>query len=381
MSTSTVWRSQSALLPPSAKHADRIDNLDLVRALAIAVVVVYHATMEMRVSDFAHLLSSAGQYGVDLFFVLSGYLIGGLYWKEHREFGDVSRARFIARRALRTMPPYFVALALSYLAVRVARQEPFDVGYLIFAQNYYLKVPFFFASWSLCIEEHFYLTLPLLLGAVISRSRRLAPVFLIMAWLVSLACRVASVDASPFEQPFGYYLTATHLRLDGLALGVLASYCALHAPAIFVRAAKWRTAIFVVAATVPLSLPWITPWARYVLGYALLALAFMFLVGVGASQPGWTLSRLRITRLVAGTSYSIYLTHVLVIHAIAAVLGQRLQLNQLLVWMIMIVASLAVGYVFHRAVERPAILLRDKLVQRRRASANINVEPIVPVPS
>src|SRR5438128_1741237 len=84
-----------------------------------------------------------GQYGVDLFFVLSGWLIGGIYWKEQARFGDVDLLRFWSRRWLRTIPPYLVALMLSWLAVFAERRETFDWGYLAFIQNYYHMMPFF----------------------------------------------------------------------------------------------------------------------------------------------------------------------------------------------------------------------------------------------
>jgi len=108
---------------------DRVDNLDLIRACAILFVLLYHSVqMATGTAGFA----AFGEFGVDLFFVLSGYLIGGLYWREHQQFGSVARLRFIARRALRTMPPYFVAMAIAYMAVRLYRDESFDFRYLFF---------------------------------------------------------------------------------------------------------------------------------------------------------------------------------------------------------------------------------------------------------
>ncbi len=108
-----------------------------------------------------------GQHGVDLFFVLSGWLIGGLYWREMKAFSGVGVLRFWVRRWMRTLPPYFAALLLSWLAVSAARAEPFDWRYLVFLQNYYERIPFFLVSWSLCIEEHFYLAAPIAAGMLI----------------------------------------------------------------------------------------------------------------------------------------------------------------------------------------------------------------------
>src|SRR5262245_8323631 len=111
----------------SQSSAERNCQLDLLRATAITMVVAYHVIQMSpeplpRLMRFAH----AGQYGVDLFFVLSGWLIGSLYWREHKKYGEVDLLRFWSRRWLRTIPPYLAALLLAWLAVYVQRREAFD---------------------------------------------------------------------------------------------------------------------------------------------------------------------------------------------------------------------------------------------------------------
>ena len=78
------------------------------------MVVVYH-TVQMSPVPLASSarVTSYGQYGADLFFVLSGWLIGGLYWREMNTFGGVDTLRFRLRRWMRTLPPYFGALVVS----------------------------------------------------------------------------------------------------------------------------------------------------------------------------------------------------------------------------------------------------------------------------
>jgi peptidoglycan/LPS O-acetylase OafA/YrhL len=99
----------------------------LLRAAAIAMVVLYHLIAMSR-TPFPRLMrfATAGKYGVDLFFVLSGWLIGNLHWREHARFGEVALLRFWSQRWLRTIPPYLAALVLSWLAVKLERREPFD---------------------------------------------------------------------------------------------------------------------------------------------------------------------------------------------------------------------------------------------------------------
>ena len=140
----------------NSKKRSRVANLDLIRCFAILGVVLYHTTQMVAGSSFIAAFTNTGQYGVDLFFVLSGFLIGSLYWAERNQNGSVNLSRFIERRILRTAPPYFFALVLSFLPLWILEGRNFDFGYLFFLQNYYTEIPFFLVSWSLCVlcREH-----------------------------------------------------------------------------------------------------------------------------------------------------------------------------------------------------------------------------------
>lgn len=146
---------------PSEVQRRRNPWLDLLRASAIMAVMAHHLGQEWPVHRaWLDGYTVMGAEGVDLFFVLSGWLIGGLFWKEMALSSRVRLFRFWARRWLRTVPPYAGGLLLAWIAVWVYRGEPFDPLYLVFMQNYHEQMPFFFVSWSLCIEEHFYLFIP-----------------------------------------------------------------------------------------------------------------------------------------------------------------------------------------------------------------------------
>ena len=115
----------------------------------------------------AHLIGVLGHFGwagVDLFFVLSGYLIASQYFARAVAPGTFGLVRgFYIRRFLRTLPPYFVVLAITYVVTVYGLGQgaawPSLWTYALFLQNFGMPVASFFVSWSLCVEEHFYLVL------------------------------------------------------------------------------------------------------------------------------------------------------------------------------------------------------------------------------
>jgi peptidoglycan/LPS O-acetylase OafA/YrhL len=349
-------------------HGGRRDGwLDWLRAGAIVSVMIYHVLQMSTGARYGWEVARYGYLGVDLFFVLSGWLIGGLYFREHGANGRVALLRFWQRRWWRTIPPYCVALLLSWAAVRVARHEPFDFGYLIFAQNYYQRLPFFLVSWSLCIEEHFYLFVPLIVSIT---SRLRAPLHGVFGSLMALSIvsRWLVVDAGHAATAFGFYETATHLRLDGLVLGFWASAVAAdpvgNAYERLRRVARWALPIiagwFVWTAVIA------EPRVRYVWQPTSAGLCFLalLLARVGgrsdsrALQPAYPL---------AIAAYSLYLTHPLAIH-VARLVAQRFAAGAAGVYYgaaVLLIASFGAG--FFVLVERPSTRLREHWAPKRKA--------------
>src|SRR5437899_7959787 len=146
---------------PRFQDRERQPGLDLLRALAIIVVVIYHAALfgfklPGRVDRF-------GWIGVDLFFVLSGYLIGGQLLAPLARNRPIDLRRFFARRAFRIIPAYFVILAIYFLLPswrEYAEMSPLW-KFLASVQNIGLHGGTAFShAWSLAVEDQFYLLLP-----------------------------------------------------------------------------------------------------------------------------------------------------------------------------------------------------------------------------
>ncbi len=356
-------------------HFTRDSHLDLLRATAITMVVAYHV-VQMSPVPLPGLMriATAGQYGVDLFFVLSGWLIGGLFWRERAQHGTVQLWRFWTRRWLRTIPPYLVALLLAWLAVSVERRQPFDWGYLVFVQNYYARIPFFLVSWSLCIEEHFYLFLPLLL-VVGARGRRSIPLVFTTLILVAPLCRwfLALHGVDP---EFGYAKTATHLRMEGLLMGFWAAYLLSFQPLLWSAIRKLSPWAMATSASALCALRFLPEARMYQIGLTTLALGLCSLLVFSVGKAPSLVSASRAVKWIAVSSYSVYLTHALMIHLARRIIMTRSGLQWWLYFPLVIGLIGAAGAAFYFAVERVSIQLRDRWVPpRKQAPPRIEGNP------
>ncbi|OAP42494.1 hypothetical protein AU381_14985 [Sinorhizobium glycinis] len=191
--------------------------LDGLRAVAVIAVVAFHCRLP---------LTGGGSIGVDLFFVLSGYLITSILRSEITETGTVSLARFYWRRALRLWPPLLLMLA-AYVAVAPtlfpARDAIIDTAiaatYLTdYAMAFWHEPLMIGHTWSLSVEEHFYLLWPLVILATRALSQLALARFLIVAFVAATAWRIA--DSLIWQDWYRtYYRFDT--RMSGLMLGGL----------------------------------------------------------------------------------------------------------------------------------------------------------------
>jgi peptidoglycan/LPS O-acetylase OafA/YrhL len=203
--------------------------LDGVRALAVAGVVLYHAGVAWM---------PGGYLGVDVFFVLSGFLITSLLLTEHRSAGRIDLRRFWVRRARRLLPAAFLVIGVSVLAVALiapgdlARTRADAVASFVYANNWYqlLADHSYFEAferpsllrhlWSLAVEEQFYLLWPLALGVCLGRLGSRRTVWITLAAAVGSAVLMAVLVAR--DPTRVYYGTDTHA--SGLLVGALLAF-------------------------------------------------------------------------------------------------------------------------------------------------------------
>ena len=144
--------------------SERLNGLDHLRALAIILVLMYHYRAFSH-PDWIDTIGRFGWIGVDLFFVLSGFLISGQLFNNIKVFHNIHLKSFYIKRFFRIIPPYAFTLLLYFCIPVFREREALSPlwKFITFTQNYGLDVinkGTFSHAWSLCIEEQFYLVLP-----------------------------------------------------------------------------------------------------------------------------------------------------------------------------------------------------------------------------
>jgi peptidoglycan/LPS O-acetylase OafA/YrhL len=359
----------------------RILGLDIMRSCAILFVVFSHGFVFLyphvpRLGYLGHL----GTAGVELFFILSGYLIGGIllgYGDRLAHMGNV--LQFMIRRWFRTLPNYYLFLGLNLLLLARAEGNIWGIWgllprYLTFTQNVYSRQSIFFPeSWSLAIEEWFYFVMPLgiFLGLWVFRNFRVAFLVVAMSFLVAPLClRLLEADQRLLWD--AEVRKIVFLRLDALMYGVLAAYLHKGYPAL------WQRIRYVaLGAGVLVFLYAYGSMYQHSLDSSWYAKTFLFnLYSIGfalflpwASQIGTTgISGLdRFFKLTSLWSYSMYLWNFLLFFVGLGLLGDLYK--QSLWWGIsMFSAYVAVTYVLSAIVyygfERPMMNLRERFARQ-----------------
>jgi len=355
--------------------SERVRNpaLDTIRATAITLVLVAHLLPTAHGNpQLLAQINTLAQRGVDLFFVLSGYLIGGIAVSELATTGKLSVRRFWQRRWMRTLPAYYATLALYALKELLPHRSQgliSPVAYVFFVQSYVIGTLADFAhSWSLCVEEHFYLALPLVLLVLaalrLTRVRHVATAVSVIA-LGFAAYRYLHLDQVDER--------LTHFRTDGLSVGVLLACAQAGRPellAVIRRHAGVLTAVAVVAVVVA--------GAVNVAGSAVWQSAFALALGVWVALAAARLPFLdvagsaRPVAFVAKISYSLYLLHPLVSGALEQIYFRRHAetWGSYVAWVVLsITGSVIAAALSYRFIERRFLAWRDRSVPHRRAPA------------
>ena len=328
--------------------------LDVFRSLAILLVIGYHVGMRGHYLAF-------GWSGVDLFFVLSGYLIGTQLLRELYATRTIQAGAFILRRGFRIWPLYYFFAALMIVSAVVSRGLPVRAAVraswadLLCVSNYgRATIP---GGWSLSTEEQFYILLPvlLLLGSKLVTPGKLMAIP--MAWMALLPLsRWLSMKAgeSDLYSPF-------HIHSEGLAMGVVLAWAGLRRDT---QLTGWQRALVAAAALgVALLLRSIQPFL-----FAFTAYTIFFGAAVWLSLPCWPPAPVRWQGfyVLSRLSYGVYLNHLLIFQWIEPRLPAGFGLSPasfMACWLGVLLLAMAAAFVTFAFVELPFLRLRQRRLQ------------------
>jgi peptidoglycan/LPS O-acetylase OafA/YrhL len=340
-------------------------ELDFIRGIAILAVMDFHAPTSILLAPFGWLgFKNFGWAGVDVFFVLSGFLVGGLLIKEWKLNSHIDGKRFLIRRGLKIWPQYYFFLIAIVLTGHKGMNALW--GNFLNIQNYVGGVAH---TWTLAVEEHAYLILLALLVFAARKRVRMRNLFLfigvvalsVLVWRTILCAHNVNV------------FTRTDTRIDGILYGLMLAILYHYAPALFHRIQSW---VWVWFGVVILALAYFrvnpqTWWGADVsyacadaMGVALLLLLYKH--REGKRRP----ALYQFVAWLGLYSYGIYLWHVSVIAPIVFV-SHRLPPYVAGAFLALAppLAGAALGVLTTKAIEFPALALRDRLFPRPVDSA------------
>lgn len=352
----------------------RIFGLDLIRAIAIILVLLVHSGFMLNNTYFEGFPWVRLPDGVDVFFVLSGFLIGSILLKEiHHPTGFDSRrlARFWKRRWFRTLPNYYLILLANYLVVRYGiineDIDQFSWHFLVFTQNlFHPFYGFFWESWSLSIEEWFYLLTPIL---ILGLMRFIKPqhAFLIATLVMILAPLIYRISiANPEVDYFWWDLRFRKTvvsRLDSIGYGLLAAWLFRSFPQWWHRL-RWQALVLGCLLIVMLMQVNASHQSLYMQGpfLSLIPIAVMlFLPAANAwRSAGGLISRS--VEHISKISYSMYLINLaLVAEVIRDNFPPEGGMDGIMKYLVFWVVVITVSTLLYRFFEKPVMDLRDRI--------------------
>ncbi|MFO0809668.1 MAG: acyltransferase [Gemmataceae bacterium] len=346
-------------------------SLDGIRCGCILAVVFHHA------SDGVDWLpaSRRGFLGVDMFFVLSGFLIVTLLLREKSARGDVALGQFVIRRALRIFPVYYGLLAVLAIAftLRPGAKDAADYWrglpyFLTFTSNWTVQSGSFAILWSLATEEQFYLVWPAVQKYL---TRRIIVVLLLVIIVVNQLMNFRLID-EPFRRAFGVGyddLSILQATFTPIALGALLANFLHESPGFvavdWLTGRRWMSGMWllVLLALIDAPVADLGGWPR--LAIQVTMTLFLAACVVREDHVLKPILSLRPARWIGSVSYGLYLYHLFAIGAAMALLSRSpVRFPGDVFWLGLAIGLLVAG-LSYRYYERPFLHLKNRFTPPR----------------
>lgn len=370
-------------------YSTRNREIDFLRGIAVVLVLFRH-------HKFIAFMQDAGWIGVDLFFVLSGFLVSGLLFKEYKLYGNIQPYNFLVRRGLKIYPLFYFALIITivieiFLDAHVSKNQILSEAF--FLQNYYKAL--WNHTWSLAVEEHFYFGLTLLVVVLIAvKKLDNAKVFFVVAASIFGACLLLRIYTN-LNFPYNHrtHLFPTHLRIDSLFFGVLLSYVYHFNPLLlsqYVKRENYSVLYLIFCLMIaPAFIFKVNSFFMNTIGLTFLYVGFGILLSIFVTdrEVNKKMNKVfseTIVNLIAKIgfySYSIYLFHMFVARYVLPLFIHPLKLNYGINFIIYFVLSIAIGTIVSMVLEKWFLALRDKYFPSRSVDRKARVASSSPIAS
>ncbi len=347
-------------------------SLDFLRAMAILLVLFYHLPLPQDyfwATTYAHIQKGFNS-GVEMFFVLSGFLISGHWFEQIKAKQQIKPMMkdFYIKRTFRILPLYYLVLAFEAIRGTYLTKTPYNLfSYLTLTQNIFGKT-IFPVSWSLCVEEHFYLFFPL--SSFLFFSLNKGKWFLLFCFsllLCSLSMRWNFYDHI-LTNPDTGLIQNTLFTLDGLLIGVFIAYAFTFHDEWTNCAGKYVRGIEALGFTIICFALWLAgsdyTFVKVVFLPTIFTLAYgSFIISAQYEKSIFNFAQSSFITLTSKISYPLYLTHYIA-WMMVEILFRRLliTLPGFLILIINLIAAYVLAYLLHQVIEKKCLSLRKKFL-------------------
>ena len=368
----------------TAQPPNKYYGLDNLRAFAIIMVFFFHYQRWFEHPAWMPTALNFGWTGVDLFFVLSGFLISSQLFAQIKKDGHFSMRNFYIKRFFRILPIYYFVLAIYFLFPFFSSTQllPPLWKFLTFTQNFgadFTNQRAFGVVWSLCVEEHFYLLMPVILLLLLKTGIfKKGYLLLLVLFIAGFLLRLYSWYDVYLHQTNGvenrmlwvqtiYY--PTYNRLDGLLAGVSIAAMYNYLPVIFNRLSKYANLLIAIGLIILTGTYFLCgnnmDFVRSVFSFPLVSIGFGCTV-LGAIMPNSFLYKWKSVVLtkIAELSYALYLVHMAIILSAQTVLSDwGIAKNSSLMLVLTIILCIVVALILHHAIEKPFMKMRERFLK------------------
>ncbi len=367
----------------------RVLQFDILRAIAIILVLIHHipkkwiANMDdSLITEFFWRVYTGGWIGVDMFFVLSGFLVSGIYFREYQKSNTISVGSFLLRRGFKIYPTFYfyllITILISYYSnLEINSKQLF--GEVAFIQNYSDRI--WGPTWSLAVEEHFYLFLTLvffLLRYLYKDNifKCIPRLFIIIASSCLVLRIVTNINDPIFN--FATQYQPTHLRIDSLMFGVLICYYYYFKPEKlqFLEKRKYLVLIISILNLLPYFIIGRDFFDKYdlpsiisTIGFTHLNISFGLILIAFWNIPINLNFFTKILSFIGKTSYASYLWHAPIVYFL------ELWFNNIWYTILYLTLVFLISYISTVLIEVPFLNLRDKLFPSKSGQIKKQIIP------